>query len=147
MKFDDGMTCPICEIGSLAEKVEDIEFEYKGVTRTFPGQRIFQCSGCGESLQNKKDQRLLDRALTDSRRKIDGLLTAREIKSIREQFKMTQVEFARLLRVGEKNFARYENGQTTQGRAMDNLLRILHKHPHTINEIGGVWAEEAAVNA
>ncbi len=60
---------------------------------------------------------------------------------------MTRGEFARLLRVGEKKFARYENGQNTQGRAMDNLLRILHEHPYTINDIGGKWEEAAGGTA
>ena len=54
---------------------------------------------------------------------------------------MTQVEFAKALRVGEKNFARYEAGIAVQSYAMDNLLRVLEKHPETIHAFYSEWSE------
>ncbi|MCP5074735.1 MAG: type II toxin-antitoxin system MqsA family antitoxin, partial [Rhodobacteraceae bacterium] len=81
------------------------------------------------------DEREIEKYLTDARRTIDGLLTSHEIKTIREHFQMTQVEFARLLRVSDKTFARYENGHVAQGYAMDDLLRILREFPETIRAV------------
>ena len=100
-----------------------------------PGRTVFTCQECEESFFDPKEQREIEKLLTDERRKIDGLLTSQEIKDIRQQFKMTQVEFARILRVGEKTFARYESGQASQGYAMDNLLRILRDFPETMRAI------------
>ena len=136
MNYYSGMICPVCENGKLEEKQKTLDFEYKGVNRKITDQRVFECNDCHEQLQNKKDLILLDRMLTDSRRSIDGLLVSNEIKSIREHFGLTQVEFAQALQVGAKNFARYESGHATQGRMTDNLLRILRDYPYTIRQFG-----------
>lgn len=132
MKFYHGMTCPVCEVGTLELESEDMEFEYKGVSTVLPHQKIFKCHECDESFLDQKDERRVEKLLSDERRRIDGLLTSKEIKIIRQQFGMTQAEFATKLRVVEKTFARYENGQATQSYAMDNLLRILWKYPVSI---------------
>jgi len=139
MEFYGGMVCPICESGKLQEKAESIEFEYKNEKRIIPDRKLFRCERCEEAFLNSKDERKLERLLTDVRRRIDGLLTSKEIKEIRKQFGMTQVEFAKALRVGEKNFARYESGQASQSNAMDNLLRILKKFPYAIRTIYKDW--------
>lgn len=135
MEFYDGMVCPVCEVGKLKVHKEDLEFEYKGEKFTIPEKNVFRCPECEESFLDSKDDRIIEKLLTDERRKVDGLLTSQEIKAIRQQFKMTQVEFAQVLRVSEKTFARYESGQATQGYAMDNLLRILRQCPETIRVI------------
>lgn len=135
MELFHGKVCPVCEIGKLEVCQEDVAFEYKGVKTVISGRTVFTCQECKESFFDPKEQREIEKLLTDERRKIDGLLTSQEIKRIRQQFKMTQVEFARILRVGEKTFARYESGQASQGYAMDNLLRILHDFPETIKAL------------
>ncbi len=56
-------------------------------------------------------------------------------KRIRKKFGCTQEEMAKKLGVGLKTFARYETSQVIQSRAMDNLLRILDKHPEALNAI------------
>ncbi|MCK4377886.1 MAG: type II toxin-antitoxin system MqsA family antitoxin, partial [Deltaproteobacteria bacterium] len=55
---------------------------------------------------------------------------------------LTQVELAKNLGVGEKNFARYENGQATQGRAMDTLLKVLKNYPAMIKTLAHSQTEE-----
>jgi len=135
MKFYRGMTCLVCETGSLELQKEDIEFEYKGKKTIIHNQEVFKCPECDESFLNPKDERMIEKFLTDERRKVDGLLTSDEIRMIRQQFNMTQTEFASVLRVAEKTFARYESGQTAQSYAMDNLLRILWKCPETLEII------------
>lgn len=135
MKFYTGMLCPICEVGILTSKREDLNFEYKGKIITIFDKEIFECSTCKEAFFHPKDEREIEKLLTDERRKIDDLLTSKEIKAIRKQFHMTQIKFAKSLRVSEKMFARYENGQATQSHAMDNLLRVLREFPEAIEEI------------
>lgn len=72
--------------------------------------------------KNKKRQQRLN----------DGFLTDQDIKRIRGKFGLTPKEMAEKLKVGEKNFARYENLSVRQSKAMDNLLRILDKYPDAI---------------
>jgi putative zinc finger/helix-turn-helix YgiT family protein len=140
--FQQGMLCPFCEIGILEEYQEDIEFEYKGEKTILQSQKVFRCQECEESFLDPKDEREREKCLTNSRRRVDHLLTTDEIKTIRLQFQMTQVEFSHVLRVGEKTFARYENGQATQGYAMDNLLRILREYPHVLHVISDVQRQQ-----
>lgn len=131
MKFFDGMSCPVCDVGTLTSHQEAMTFEYKGHKTTFEATLVFTCSNCHESFLDPHNERERQQRLTDERRRVDGLLTSQEIKAIRQQFHMTQTEFAKMLRVSEKTFARYETGQATQGYAMDDLLRILRDFPET----------------
>lgn len=147
MEYAAGSLCPVCETGNLEEKVKDLEFEYNERKSVAKGITCFECPVCGESLTNRKDSRSIEKFLTDERRIADGLLVSDEIKRIRESFNLTQVQFAKALKVGEKNFARYESGQATQGVAMDNLLRVLREYPSAIRIFISEWenAEEENV--
>jgi HTH-type transcriptional regulator/antitoxin MqsA len=136
MKVHEGMLCPVCEVGKLQTIIKDLEFEYKGEKTICTGRRVFVCAECAEEFLDDRDERAIERRLTDARRKVDGLLTSVEIRAIRRRFGFTQVQFAEVLGVGKKNFARYESGQASQGRATDNLLRILRERPDTIRLIG-----------
>ncbi len=133
--FSEGMVCPVCENGTMKSILKDLDFEYKGKGARIPNSKVLQCEECEEYFLNEKDEREIERMLTNFRRSIDGLLTSDEIKEIRQSFGMTQVRFAQALRVGEKNFARYESGQSTQGRQADNVLRILREFPQALRAI------------
>ena len=63
---------------------------------------------------------------------------AADIKRIRRKLHLTQEQMATLLGGGLKGFARYENGQVVQSRAMDNLLRILDRFPESLGVLPGV---------
>lgn len=125
--------CPICGLGSLTEKKIKKAFEYKGETHTVSNYLILECNACNESLAGDKENRRIEKELTDFRRKIDRLLTSGEIKAIRKKLGYTQEKMAELLGVAPKTFSRYENGQVTQSKAMDNLLRSIDYTPAVIN--------------
>ncbi|MEA1922148.1 MAG: type II toxin-antitoxin system MqsA family antitoxin [Pseudomonadota bacterium] len=130
----EGMLCPVCDEGYLGLVQEKIEFTYKNHTTEVESNTL-NCSVCGESFVISPSERELEKILTDERRKVDGLLTSDEIRTIRLSLGFTQVDFAKTLGVGKKNFARYESGQATQGRSMDNLLRILKERPGMIETL------------
>ncbi len=132
--YKDGKKCPICSNGELSEKVITEKFEYKGEEFLIPDYHIFECNNCAEELVAPKTIKATEKILTDFRRRIDGLLTSEEIKSIRKRMGKTQMEMAALIGVGMKNFARYENGLVTQSKAMDQLLRILAFDPYIIQK-------------
>jgi putative zinc finger/helix-turn-helix YgiT family protein len=77
-------------------------------------------------------QKLRQRALEAYRGKY-GLLSADEIRSIRERFGLTQAELARLLRLGGNTISRWEAGRNVQTAAMDMLLRIIRDLPGSLD--------------
>jgi HTH-type transcriptional regulator/antitoxin MqsA len=127
--------CPICGVGTLRKEVGSETFEYKGMTTTVSNYITYKCDECGEAIVDKTTLRESGRILKDFQRKVDGLLTAEEIKNIRKRLNLTQEEMAEILGGGLKSFARYETGQVCQSRGMDNLLRILDTYPFALNVI------------
>lgn len=133
--LNKGDICPICGSEKISEKVITGRFKYKGHLIRIPDYHVFECDSCTEKIVSNKTLKENEKTLTDFRRKVDGLLTSDEIRAIREKLGKTQTEMANLIGVGEKNFARYENGQVTQSKTMDWLLRILDDDPHIFQKI------------
>jgi putative zinc finger/helix-turn-helix YgiT family protein len=70
-------------------------------------------------------------------RKKHGLLSADEIRAIRERFELTQADLARLLRLGGNTVSRWESGRNVQTAAMDLLLRLIRDLPGSIDYLRG----------
>jgi HTH-type transcriptional regulator/antitoxin MqsA len=138
MEYRHGALCPSCEVGVLGKTQAERRFSYKTKETTIQCVS-YQCGQCGEFFVAPKERRHIERVLTDVRRRVDGLLTSDEIREVRKRFGRTQTGFAKILGVGDKNFARYESGQTAQSRTMDNLLRALKAYP----EIFGIFETQA----
>ena len=83
-------------------------------------------------LRYQDARRLSEDAIANYRRK-HGLLSANEIRAIRERFGLTQAEFARLLRLGANTLSRWESGRNVQTEAMDTLLRLIRDLPGSID--------------
>ena len=141
MRLREGMRCPFCGTGNLSKKQRDLDFEYKGTPSHIEGVNVYECQNCSDYLLDSSEERKIERFLTDERRKVDGLLTSDKIKDIRLSFDKTQEEFATILGVGLKTFARYESGHVTQSRTMDHLLRILKKHPYIMEDFDPNWSK------
>lgn len=135
MMIKDGDICLVCGQGKLSEHVITEVFTYNDQECKIPDYHIFKCDKCTEEFVSPKTMKESEKTLTDFRRKVDGLLTSDEIKTVRKKLGKTQKELAEMLEVGEKTFARYENGQVTQSRAMDFTLRALDMHPNLLNTI------------
>lgn len=133
--YKNGQKCPICATGSLEKKIIQEKFEYNGRHLVISEYVVFSCTSCGEELVSKETLRNTERIIRDFQRESDGLLTSEKIKKGRTALGFTQESFASLLGVGEKNFARYENGKVTQSKSMDNLLRIIFEYPFTLDAI------------
>jgi putative zinc finger/helix-turn-helix YgiT family protein len=65
-------------------------------------------------------------------RKKHGLLSAEEIRALRERLDLTQADLARLLRLGANTVSRWESGRNVQTAAMDILLRIVRDLPGSV---------------
>jgi len=76
-------------------------------------------------------RKLRKRALAAYRSRYD-LLSEDEIRSIRERHHLTQVQLARLLRLGGNTISRWESGRNVQTAAMDVLLRLIRDIPESL---------------
>jgi putative zinc finger/helix-turn-helix YgiT family protein len=54
-----------------------------------------------------------------------GVMTPREVESVRKRLDMSRAEFARLTGLGEASLQRWESGSLIQNKANDNLLYLL----------------------
>ena len=91
------------------------------------------CSTCGQDIYVEElDAQNLSRAY-DAYRRRHNLLTASEIKEIREKYGLTQRALAQILGWGQVTVNRYENG-AIQTRGHDQLLRLL-ENPENVRRI------------
>ena len=117
--------CPNCNKFAdtrITEKYETLNVRGQEITLKV---KVRICLECGDSII---DEDLDDETLKmfyDEYRRLNNLLFPEEIKKIREKYNMSQTEFAKLLGMGEKTIARYENG-AIQERVHDNLIRVVN---------------------
>jgi len=130
--YKDGDVCPICGSGRIKAIKNKEDFEYKGHILTFD-LTTYSCDICHESFFNNQEMKANQKIIKDFHRRVDGLLTSDEIKKIRQNYGLSQREFARILGIGEKSFTKYELGLVSQSRAMDNLLRIIDEIPEALS--------------
>ncbi len=118
--------CPLCGEGHVSSSSEMVESEYKG--RKAMRALVFkQCDACGSDFAGAAESKLNRRSLMAWRKQIDGLLTSEEITALREQYKLTQEQAARLFGGGPVAFSKYENDDVAQSEPMDTLLRLVRR--------------------
>jgi putative zinc finger/helix-turn-helix YgiT family protein len=117
----------------MREKRGRLKLPVNGEEITVPEATHLACPKCHEIVLRFDDaRRLRQRALEIYRAKY-GLLTAREIRSIRERYALTQAELARLLRLGGNTISRWEAGRNVQTASMDILLRLIRDLPGSLD--------------
>ena len=117
------MYCPKCQ-SEVATTVRNMTESYpvKGENIQVDAQ-VRICSVCGEALwDDVLDSQNLRRAYAQYR-KTHGLLQPEEIQEIRELYGLSQVIFARVLGLGDKTVARYENGSPENFRKLLEMSR------------------------
>jgi putative zinc finger/helix-turn-helix YgiT family protein len=116
----------------MIEKRATLRLPVNGEEIAVPSAAHLSCPKCGEILLRYQDsKRLGEDAIAIYRRK-HGLLSADEIRAIRERFDLTQADLARLLRLGANTVSRWESGRNVQSAAMDMLLRLIRDVPGSI---------------
>jgi putative zinc finger/helix-turn-helix YgiT family protein len=95
--------------------------------------RHLSCPRCHQVILRSDDARRLRQRALEIYRGRYGLLSADEIRSIRERFGLTQAELARLLRLGGNTISRWEAGRNVQTAAMDILLRMIRDVPGSLD--------------
>lgn len=123
--------CPSC--GALVrERKGRLTLPVNGEEIAVPDASHLRCPRCREVILRLDDARRLRQRALEIYRDRYGLLSADEIRSIRERFGLTQGALAKLLRLGSTSISRWEAGRNVQTAAMDVLLRLIRDVPGSI---------------
>lgn len=118
--------CPACGVGKLEEVTGEFKTEVVGpdgrpMALAVPNLHWRHCESCSEDLLGHN----ASEAITRAHRAALKLLTAEEIRSLRQKLGKTQGQMSSLLGIGEKTFCRWESGTHFQSEAFDRYLRLL----------------------
>jgi putative zinc finger/helix-turn-helix YgiT family protein len=128
----DANACPACA-SHLLEKRSTLRLPINGEEIAVPSALHLNCPKCGEILLRFQDAKRLHEDAIAIYRKKHGLLSADDIRAIRERFNLTQANLATLLRLGANTVSRWESGRNVQTAAMDMLLRLIRDLPGSLD--------------
>ncbi|MGA2171516.1 MAG: type II TA system antitoxin MqsA family protein [Sedimentisphaerales bacterium] len=116
--------CPICGEMALETRVGKYTFvpppNIPGGPIVIENAQWEECASCKERILSLE----LEKSLENERYHRLGLLTPKEILSIRERAGLKQKEIAEKIGVGEKTYARWESGHSLHNTSSDNLIRL-----------------------
>ena len=124
--------CPRCGT-RMVEKRSTLRLPVNGEEIAVPSAAHLSCPKCGEVVLRFQDSKRLGQDAIAIYRTKHGLLSADELRSIRERFGLTQADLSRLLRLGANTVSRWESGRNVQTAAMDVLLRLIRDLPGSID--------------
>ena len=116
------MKCFQCGKGQLVSKSTEIAGKVRGETLTVRSEAAV-CNMCGFQVLSKAQSSAYGIAVADAYRERHGLLTSKELKTIRKRLAMSQRDFAVFLGVGVASVKRWDAG-LIQDEAMDRLVRL-----------------------
>ena len=125
----------------MVEKRGTLQLPVNGEEVAVPAAAHLACPGCGEIVLRHRDARRLGEDAAAIYRRKHGLLSAEEIRALRERYGLTQAELARLLRLGANTVSRWESGRNVQTGAMDILLRLIRDLPGSVDYLRNRGAE------
>ncbi len=123
--------CPACGTAMKSSR-GTLKFPVNGEETAVPRSAHLLCPKCGEVVLRLDDARRLGEDAIAIYRKKHRLLSAGEIRALRERFGLTQAEIAGLLHLGLNTVSRWESGRNVQTAAMDVLLRLLRDVPGSL---------------
>lgn len=124
--------CPRCGT-TMVDRRSVLKMPVNGEDVSVPSAPHLRCPKCDEIVLRFPDARRLQEDAIAVYRKKHGLLSANEIRAIRERFGLTQNELARLLHLGANTISRWESGRNVQTEAMEMLLRLLRDLPGSLD--------------
>ena len=126
-----GDACPRCG-ATMADRCSALKVPVNGEEVSVSSALHLRCPKCDEVVLRFSDARRLQEDAIAVFRKKHGLLSADEIRAIRQRFGLTQGELARLLHLGANTISRWESGRNVQTEAMEMLLRLLRDLPGSL---------------
>jgi len=124
--------CPRCGT-TMVERRSALKTHVNGEEVSVPSAPHLRCPKCEEVVLRFSDARRLQEDAIAVYRKKHGLLSADDIRALRERFGLTQGELALLLHLGANTISRWESGRNVQTEAMEMLLRLLRDLPGSLD--------------
>lgn len=143
---DSRNICPICDEGLLHEQVGKNSVDYKGHTAELD-LHYSVCDACGSEQSGATQLSANKRAMMAFKKRVDGLLSGREIRALRERLGISQAEAAKIFGGGPVAFSKYESDDVAQSEAMDKLLRLVAIVPDALDYLrrkAGLGTDAAA---
>ena len=129
--------CPVCGAGHLTRRSTTESITYKGFTKSYA--HIFSvCDLCLVEQVDSEEMRANKRSVIRLKKTIDGLLTGDEMRSIRNNWGISQDEASRIFGGGPQAFSKYETDDVAQSESMDKLIRTAVKFPQVFSELCSV---------
>ena len=135
------MKCPACGIGNLVPATRDMPYTYKGKSTTLRGVTGRFCDNpeCGEVVMKMGVSIRTTREMLAFNKKVNANLTPIDLlANVRQRFKLTQQQAAKVFGGGANAFSRYESGKTKPPLSLVKLFRILDKHPDLFQEVASM---------
>ena len=123
--------CPTCGTRMVARHSR-LRLPVNGEEISVPSASHLRCPKCGEVVLRFLDSKRLGEDAIAIYRKKHGLLSADDIRAIRDHLRLSQADLASLLRLGANTVSRWESGRNVQTAAMDVLLRLVRDLPGSI---------------
>ncbi|MBI5526782.1 MAG: type II toxin-antitoxin system MqsA family antitoxin [Deltaproteobacteria bacterium] len=124
--------CPAC--GTMMKETRGrLGAPVNGEEVEVPSAAHLKCPKCGEVVLRFDEARRLSEDAVAIYRKAHDLMSANEIRAVREKHGLTQADLSRLLRLGANTVSRWEAGRNAQTAAMDVLLRIIRDLPGSVD--------------
>jgi putative zinc finger/helix-turn-helix YgiT family protein len=117
----------------MIERHAQLRLPLNGENVSVPSALHLGCPKCGEIVLRFEDARRLQQDAIAIYRKKHGLLSASQIRAIRERFGLTQGEFGRLLHLGANTISPWESGRNVQTEAMEMLRRLIRDLPGSLD--------------
>lgn len=130
--------CPLCGYLSLTAMQGAYHFEPPAI---IPGGTILvaeaewlHCGYCGEDILSAA----LEASIDEERRRRLELLTAADIRNVREVLHLSVQDMSQLLGVGQQTYERWENGSSLPTATGNDLLRQLAMNPEMFPSLSSV---------
>lgn len=132
MNKDNTTTTPN-STSAMCDSCGELALQQTHVVQSFPYRKeneevqltaevpAWQCTNCGFEFTDGDAEELRHEAVC----RYLGVLSPREIRELRSNYRLTQSEFAQLTGFGEASIKRWETGLNIQNKAADKLLRLL----------------------
>lgn len=132
-------TCLVCEAAEAREVMITKTFARLGRSATYQ-RRQWQCEACDEATTTDEQAAFNGRELARAQAAVLGTITAADLRRLREQLSLTQIDMESLFGLGKKTIARWESGQRELPPYIAALVRLAVLHPASVRELQAIAA-------
>ena len=136
--------CRACGEGSLTQKSRIRDISYKNTVLKVK-EEFLECEICGAQPSITSMIKEHRRKVLAAKKSHDGLLSAQDIRQIRNDLDIDQNEAYRLFGGGPTAFSKYENNDVIQSEAMDTLLRLAHMNKNTFRDLKALRSMQSSL--